>query len=165
MQVTDLDSTHLKRILFYITLAFCVLGNPLPAESQPREDSNGDYVNLGNIAFSSDYQLAEDRSFIIFKIKNQEYRTLSHIFGWVYRTQPGNENTETTYQLMNNPHQAATLIQGGPHRPGAIAEWRFIFQKKVPANAQEKFILRVSPKSLFYTVWEPPLKSETNKKR
>jgi len=135
----------------------------VPGFSQTSADADSEFVNLGSIAFSNDYQLSADRSFIIFKIKNQEFRTLSHIFGWVYLFETGSDQQPTAFQLINNPHQSAILIKGGPHRPGVTAQWRFFLRKKTSANAKEKFTLRVSPKSLFYAVWEPPLPKESNK--
>lgn len=136
-----------------------------PVHSQPAEETDQEYVNLGNIAFSKDYQVAADRSFIIFTIKNQAFRTLSQIFGWVYLYQTEDDKNPVSFQLMNNPHQSATLIEGGPHRPGATAQWRFLFKKIIPGNPKQKFTLRVSPKSIYYSVWEPPIKKETNKNK
>jgi len=154
-----------KTLAFYVALLIGGLLFAGPGHSQTSKEADQEYINLGNIAFSSDYQLAEDRSFIIFTIKNQEYRTLSRLFGWVYLYRTGDDQQPPEFQLMNNPHQSATVIEGAPHRPGSTAQYRFLLQKIVPAHAKEKFTLRVSPKSLYYTAWEPPLKKETDKNK
>jgi hypothetical protein len=137
-------------ILMLLVFPVTVLAQELETKEEPV------FVHSGVVAFDPNYQVPESRNFIVFHIRNDGFRTISNIFGWVYRYREGPEGP-TDFNLMNNPHQSASLVQGGPHRAGAVAQWRFILQNTTPLQADEKFTLRVSPKSVFYRNLEPPL--------
>ncbi len=137
--------------------------------SQDKSDQEN-FVRTGTIAFSEKYILAEDFSHIIFKIKNHNPRTLSQIFGWVYRipaTKEEKNGKATKLFLVNNPHRGGILVKGGPHRPGQKAQWRFLLDRNMEgATEKDKFILKASPKSVFFPSLEPPplIGSEKGKK-
>ncbi|WP_144079147.1 hypothetical protein [Nitrospina gracilis] len=96
----------------------------------------------------------EDRNFILFQIRNDGVKTISHLFGWVYRYNEGPDEP-ADFQLVNNPHQSAILVEGGPHQSDKVAQWRFSLNVIVPEQGNERFILRISPKSVFYAHHEP----------
>jgi len=127
---------------------------PAPAQEGGTEEAPP-FIPLGVVAFDPDYRLTKDRGFIAFRIRNDGLKTISHLFGWVYRSRQGPDGS-TRFTLMNNPHQSATLVQGGPHRAGSVAQWRFILQNTPPPDADETFTRRINPKSVFYKNVEPP---------
>ena len=136
---------------------------PVTASSQDlSEEPEPAFVLQGAVAFDPDYQLTENRRFIVFQIRNDGFRSISHLFGWVYRFREGPDGP-TDFRLMNNPHQSAVLVEGGPHRVGSVAPWRFMLQNTDPAESGEKFTLRVSPRSVFYLEFEPPFPAAGNR--
>ncbi len=127
---------------------------PTSLSAQPPESKSDPFVSQGLVSYDRDYKLDEARNFILFKIRNDGEKTISHLFGWVYRYNEGPEEA-TDFQLVNNPHQSAILVEGGPHQSDKVAQWRFSLNVIVPAQTDERFILRVSPKSVFYAHHEP----------
>ncbi|MFQ5481496.1 MAG: hypothetical protein ACE5ER_01955 [Nitrospinaceae bacterium] len=134
--------------------ALFFLLNPAAAQSAKEEP---EFVSLGLISFSPDYQLGEDARFIVFKIRNRTTRSVVEIFGWVYRFPEGEENSPAARVLVNNPHRGGTLLGTGPHRPGSVARWRFPLLRQNPEDVKGAlFTLWVNPKGLFFARSEPP---------
>ncbi len=133
------------------------------------KDDKETFVRTGTIAFSKKYILADDFSHIIFKIKNHNPKTLSQIFGWVYRIPATkDEDAQNTKKLIlvNNPHRGGIIVKGNPHRPGNKAQWRFLLDRNMQgATEKDTFTLRVSPKGVFFPIMEPPSLNPTNKKK
>lgn len=148
-----MDSFRLRMKTVIILTALFPLTS-LPALAQPPKPGAEEFVPQGLVAYDTNYLLGEGRDFIVFKIRNDGTRTISHLFGWVYRYNESPQGA-TDFLLMNNPHQSAFLIKGGPHRSGKVAQWRFSLNSIIPPNANERFILRVSPKSVFFAHHEP----------
>lgn len=123
-------------------------------------DAREEFIPLGLISFSTKYQLAEDGRFIIFTIRNNAGRTINNIYGWVYRYRKGDDEKPENVLLVNNPHRGGVIVKGRPHSPGKLADWRFPLFKRVQEKDKEnRFTLRVSPKSLFYSNIETRPKS------
>ena len=139
-------------------LFFCLtLVSFSPDEAAAQNISQKDFTNLGLISISRNYTLAKDASHIIFPIRNNTTRTISNIFGWVYRFNQPPEGKPFNFVLVNNPHRGGTVIKGKPHRPTTIADWRFPLIKAVPGSKKAgKYTLRISTKSVFYPKVEPP---------
>jgi hypothetical protein len=138
------------------------------AWGQDKEDKET-FVRTGTVAFSKKYILADDLSHIVFKIKNHNPKTLSQIFGWVYRT-PATKDTDIQNSkkliLVNNPHRGGIIVKGNPHRPGNKAQWRFMLDRNMQgATEKDTFTLRVSPKGVFFPSLEPPPLYPPNKKK
>ena len=153
-----------KLHLFLCLLIF--FPNPVWGEGKNEEEN---FIRTGTIAFSEKYILAEDFSHIIFKIKNHNPRSLSQIFAWVYRVPASKEvknGKNTKLFLVNNPHRGGILVKGRPHRPGKKAQWRFLLDRNMEGvTEKDKFILRASPKSVFFPSLEPPSVDPPDKRK
>ncbi len=138
------------------------------AWGQEKEDKEA-FVRTGTIAFSKKYILADDFSHVIFKIRNHNPRTLSQVFGWVYRipaTKDQDAQNSKKLILVNNPHRGGIIVKGKPHRPGKKAQWRFLLDRNMEgATEKDTFTLRVSPKGVFFPDMEPPPLNSPNKKK
>ena len=137
-----------------IALTLLLSGIP-PANAAETEEA--DFVSLGLISYSPDYVLSKDYDFIVFKIKNLSGRTITEIFGWVYRSLEDAGGEPNGVLLANNPHRGGTIVKGQPHRPGTIAQWRFpLLPSDPPPSSKDTYFLRVSPKGIFFARVEPP---------
>ncbi|CAI2718612.1 hypothetical protein [Nitrospina watsonii] len=145
------SSLYFKTFCLFAAMLLWLVPWAAPAQVS---DSEGTFVEQGPVAFDTEYQLAESRSSIVFKIRNDGPRTISHLYAWIYRYEEG-PNGPIDFRLVNNPHRSAILIEGGPHRSGKVAQWRFTLNDLELAQAGEKFTLKISPKSVFYAHLEP----------
>ncbi len=156
---------YINKLSAILVSTFMLSGLAMGAE----KDAEDPFVRTGTISFSKKYILAEDFRHIIFKIQNHNPRTLTQIFGWVYRIPASKEESGQDSKkliLVNNPHQGGLLVKDGPHRPGQKALWRFQLDHNMHgASVKDTFTLRVSPKSVFFPSLEPPPLSTTGKKK
>lgn len=138
------------KTVWALSLAF-FLWHLLPAEgfAQEAQTRKNALVNLGHISFSPDYSLADDASFIVFKIRNNSARPISNIFAWIYKFTAKKDEKPSDFVLVNNPNRGGWLVKGGSHAPGEIAEWRFPLTGAKASNEQ-KYTFRVSSKSIFF---------------
>jgi len=117
------------------------------------------FTNIGSIGISANYTLPENRSAIIFRIKNYTSRSINQIFGRVFMIDEQETDPKKRFVLINNPHKAGTIIKGKPHRPGTISEWNFsLTRKTLTANQNINYTLQVHPRSIFFANVEPPKK-------
>ncbi|MBT3510504.1 MAG: hypothetical protein HN472_13275 [Nitrospina sp.] len=126
-----------------------------------QETINEKFVNIGQISISNLYSLPEKTNSIVFRIRNNSSRTISHIFGWVYQFDKTTNKVGKNYVLLNNPHKGGNIIKGKPHRPRTVAEWSFpLVREPFIANQEIDYTLRVHPRSIFFanveTAVEPP---------
>ncbi|MBI4389630.1 MAG: hypothetical protein HY580_05565 [Nitrospinae bacterium] len=129
---------------------------PSDGSAQEKQAQKEDLINLGLVSYSPEYTLAPDASFIVFKIRNNSARSISSIFAWVYRYQEGNDGNASNFVLVNNPNQGGLMLKSGRFAPGGTVEWKFALTKKAPADrTNEKYALRISPKSIFFSRLEP----------
>ena len=130
-----------------------------PMQVLAQEGNAEKFVNLGLISISDQYTLPEKINSIVFKIKNNSSRTISNIYGWVYRYDIGPGNKGKNFVLMNNPHKGGTITKGKPQLPGAISEWSFPLVRKTSIpTGQVAYTLRVHPRSIFFAKIEPEKK-------
>ncbi len=162
----NMKKTNSSNILSAFLLLTLVLSSPSWAEDLSDEDS---FIVTGTVSYSKKYILAEDFSHIVFKIKNHNPKTMAQLFGWVYRNPVTKEETSKKSKklvLVNNPHRGGLLVRDGPHRPGKTALWRFVLDRNMEgATEKDKFLLRVSPKSVFFQRMEPPPLKNSKKKK
>jgi hypothetical protein len=126
------------------------------AEPPPGAEDAAKWINLGSISYSPVVRFSEDNQFIIFKVRSNVSRSISNVFGWVYRKPKATKEGEQPMALMNNPHQSAVLVRGGAHGPGKTEEWRFPLARKVSEDEKkEKYVLRVDARSIFFASLEP----------
>lgn len=136
---------HLSGILF-----------PGGGSAQEKQAQKGNFINLGLVSYSPDYTLAPDASFIVFKIKSNSARSISNIFGWVYRYQEGSDGNASNFVLVNNPNQGGLMLKGDRLAPGGVGEWKFALTKNAQADKDKgKYALRINPKSIFFSKLEP----------
>jgi hypothetical protein len=160
-------------------------------EEEEKEGKKGDveteaveeeekFTNYGLISISNKGELSKDRKYVAFNIINNAGRSISNLFGWVYRyggntaADEGNtEKKETAdektiestegkegikeegkgYVLANYPHKGGVCITGRFHKPGQKAKWRFMLKRVVPEEIEEvipKFLLLVNMNSIFF---------------
>lgn len=145
-----------------------VLSCSTGARGEQQEDES-QFIRAGTLSYSKQYILAKDLSHIIFKIKNHNPRTVTQIFGWIYRTPvpgKGEPADNTKMILVNNPHRGGLLVKDGPHRPGKVSQWRFLLDREmIGATEKDQFTLRVSPKGVFFAHMEPAPEAGGNKKK
>lgn len=157
----------INRLPYKLILAFSLFFSVLhmggvdcfAQQAQTGTDKSGksvksNFINLEYISFSPDFTLGDNASFIVFKIQNNSARPIANIFAWVYRIKKGKNKDTLSYLLANNPNKGGILVNGGTHAPGEIAEWRFPLTQTAnpndPIDPNEKYTLRVSPKSIFF---------------
>ncbi|MBI5427088.1 MAG: hypothetical protein HZA02_02280 [Nitrospinae bacterium] len=132
---------------------------PGAGSAQEKQAQKENFINLGLVSYSPDYTLAPDASFIVFKIKNNSARSISNIFGWVYRYQEGNDGNAANFVLVNNPNQGGMMLKSDRLAPGGVAEWKFALTKNAQAGKDKgKYALRISPKSIFFSRLGPGTK-------
>ena len=108
------------------------------------------FVNSGLISISDLYTLPSKTNTIVFRIKNNAARTISQIYGWVYKYDKGSDGKGTNFVLLNNPHRGGNIIKGNPHRPRRISEWSFpLLRKANIENKEISYTLRVHTRSIF----------------
>lgn len=163
---TNMKKINLSNTLSAFLLLALVFSSPSWAEGLDDEDS---FIVTGTVSYSKKYILAEDFSHIVFKIKNHNPKTMAQLFGWVYRSPVTKEETSKSSKklvLVNNPHRGGLLVRDGPHRPGKTALWRFVLDRNMEgATEKDKFLLRVSPKGVFFQRIEPPPLKDSRKKK
>ncbi len=120
-----------------------------PSNASAQEDVNEKFVNIGLIGISNLYTLPDKTSTIVFRIRNNSTRTISHIFGWVY-----------IYDKEPNGKGKNFIIKGKPHRPGTVSEWSFpLVREPSTANQEIDYTLRVHSRSIFFANVESGNKS------
>ena len=136
-----------------------VLAN-YPSNALAQEDVNEKFENIGLIGISNLYTLPDKTSTIVFKIRNNSTRTISHIFGWVYAYDKEPNGKGKNFVLLNNPHKGGNIIKGKPHRPGTVSEWSFpLMREPSTANQEIDYTLRVHSRSIFFANVESGNKS------
>ncbi len=116
-----------------------------------QEDGNEKFVDIGLIGISTLYSLPEKTNTIVFRIRNNSSRTISHIFGWVYMYDKAPNSKGKNFILLNNPHKGGNIIKGKPHRPGTVSEWSFpLVREPFIANQEIDYTLRVHSRSIFF---------------
>ena len=131
-----------------------------PSNALAQEDVNEKFENIGLIGISNLYTLPDKTSTIVFKIRNNSTRTISHIFGWVYMYDKAPNNKGKNFVLLNNPHKGGNIIKGKPHRPGTVSEWSFpLVRELFIANQEIDYTLRVHSRSIFFANVESGNKS------
>lgn len=159
-------SNFLRRVCLGLILPF-VLALPASASGEQKEDES-QYVRTGTLSYSKQHILAKDLTHITFKIKNHNPRTVTQIFGWVYRTPvPGKDApAEPKMILVNNPHRGGLLVKEGPHKPGKVAQWRFQMDRNMlGATEKDLYTLLVSPKGISFARVEPAPEPVEDKKK
>ena len=143
---------HGKTIFIIGVTLVLFLGSWKPAVSQQNNDEEAEeFVNLGPISFSKNYELPPERNFIIFKIQNNTSNTISNIFGWVYHFLK-KENKIENFHLVNNPHRGGIIIEGKPHLSQGFARWRFpISTPFSPPTPDDRYTLRIHSKGIFFS--------------
>ena len=137
---------------------FALAGYPSNALAQ--EDVNEKFVNIGLIGISNLYTLPDQTKTIVFRIRNNSTRTISHIFGWVYMYDKALNGKGKNFVLLNNPHKGGNIIKGKPHRPGTVSEWSFpLVREPFIANQEIDYTLRVHSRSIFFANVESGNKS------
>jgi len=122
-----------------------------PSNALAQEEVNEKFVNIGLIGISNLYILPEKTNTIVFRIRNNSSRTISHIFGWVYMYDKAPNNKGKNFVLLNNPHKGGNIIKGKPHRPGTVSEWSFpLVRELFIANQEIDYTLRVHSRSIFF---------------
>jgi len=121
-----------------------------PSNALAQEEVNEKFVNIGLIGISNLYILPEKTNTIVFRIRNNSSRTISHIFGWVYMYDKAPNNKGKNFVLLNNPHKGGNIIKGKPHRPGTVSEWSFPLVREPIANQEIDYTLRVHSRSIFF---------------
>ncbi len=131
-----------------------------PSNALAQEDVNEKFENIGLIGISNLYTLPDKTSTIVFKIRNNSTRTISHIFGWVYTYDKEPNGKGKNFVLLNNPHKGGNIIKGKPHRPGTVSEWSFPLVREPSTTNQEiDYTLRVHSRSIFFANVESGNKS------
>jgi len=109
------------------------------------------FVNIGMIAISDLHTLPEKTNTIVFRIRNNTTRTISHIFGWVYIYDKGPNGRGKNFVLLNNPHKGGNIVKGNPHLPGKISEWSFpLVREPFISNQEVDYTLRVHSRAIFF---------------
>lgn len=154
MQSTPIQTSNNFRSLLYLAWLVLLLA-PIPVSAQTDEPEN-ELIDLGPISFSPDYNLSEDKSFIIFTIRNNTTRSIHGIFAWVYEFNENENSVPVNFRLANNPHKGGLSIAGEAHVPGALVGWRFpLTSARLLNDKFQKFTLRASPKGIFFSKVEP----------
>ena len=131
-----------------------------PSNALAQEDVNEKFENIGLIGISNLYTLPDKTSTIVFKIRNNSTRPISHIFGWVYIYDKEPNGKGKNFVLLNNPHKGGNIIKGKPHRPGTVSEWSFpLVREPSTANQEIDYTLRVHSRSIFFANVESGNKS------
>lgn len=126
--------------------------------------SSKEFTHMGLISVSRNYSIAEDYSHITFSIKNNSSRTIQNIYGWVYRYNQAPNGKPFNLVLLNNPHKGGIVLNGAPHRPNEIQDWRFPLKPGAPPTEKtEKYTLKITNKSIFFSNSEPLKKSKTGR--
>jgi len=143
---------HGKPIFIACLMLALLLGSwSLAVPQQNSEEETEEFVNLGPISFSKNYELPPERNFIIFKIRNNTSNTISNIFGWVYHYLE-KENKFKNFHLINNPHRGGIIVKGKPHLSQGFARWRFpISSPSSPPTPDDRYSLRIHSKGIFFS--------------
>jgi len=139
----------LKKQLGLILLSFLfTLISPGQTLAQDEEEK---FINIGLLGVSTKYTIPATTNTIVFRIKNNATRTISQIYGWVYRYDKEPDGKGKNFVLLNNPHKGGNIIKGNPHRPGTVSEWSFpLVRKASPPSDVIEYTLRVHSRSIFF---------------
>jgi hypothetical protein len=136
------------------------------SQALAQDDVKESFVNSGLISISDLYTLPSKTNTIVFRIKNNAARTISQIYGWVYKYNKGSDGKESNFILLNNPHRGGNIIKGKPHRPRRISEWSFpLLREAVIDNEEIGYTLRVHTRSIFFASIEPINEPDTKPKK
>ncbi|MBN4078343.1 hypothetical protein JYT29_03370 [Nitrospina gracilis] len=150
-----------NKLFFVFALAFALNFAPLGFQVYGQEQKAEKFTNLGAIAISDKYTLPENRRAIVFRIRNNTTRSISQIFGKVYKINKSTTDPKKKFLLINNPHRGANTLKGSPHLPGTIAEWNFVLAVKPRlADQNLSYTLQVHPRSIFFSNVEPMRKAK-----
>jgi hypothetical protein len=154
---------YLLFIPFIILMSWLLIMAIYPSPALAQEDVNEKFSNLGLIGVSNLFSLPEQTNNIVFRIKNNSSRTISHIFGWVYQFDKTANGQGKNYLLLNNPHKGGNIVKGNPHRPGTVSEWSFpLVREPFIANQEIDYTLRVHSRSIFFASIESGSKPVPN---
>lgn len=155
--------------LFFLTAFFILHSGGFPAKAQTSEAQNkkegkqeekGDeevqesFANYGIISVSNRHELSKDRQHVSFNIINNSGRSITNLFGWVYRYEEGEAGKKTNYVLVNFPHKGGVGENIMSHKPGRKAKWRFLLKRAVPQEENPPFLLLVNMNSIFFAKTE-----------
>ncbi len=150
-----------NKIFFVCALSFALNLAPLCFQVYGQNQSAERFTNIGAISISDKFTLPADRRAIIFRIRNNTTRSISQIFGKVYRVDKLATDLGKKFLLINNPHKGGNILKGNPHLPGAIAEWNFALAvQPVVADQNLSYTLQVHPRSIFFSTVEPMRKTK-----
>jgi hypothetical protein len=153
---------HMKRSVFFLKGLSLLIFIFYPVQSIAQEDSEEKFVNIGLISISDLYKIPSKTNTIVFRIKNNAARTISQLYGWVYKFDKGPDGKGSNYVLLNNPNKGGNIIKGKPHRPGTISDWSFSLVRKASSTDQATaFTLRVHTRSIFFATIEQRSQPET----
>lgn len=153
-------SKAVGKLLFLASLIW-LGGNADVWGQAAKSEKKGEFISMGLVSVSREYTLADNSTFIVFKIKNNATRSIRNLFAWVYEYRESKSGTPSNFRLVNNPNRGGTLIEGDVHRPGTVAEWRFpLIGQDTVADSAKRFALRVSPSAVFFAQIEPKAKPE-----
>jgi hypothetical protein len=154
-----------KQLLFLTVLGLLSLTSHID-QALAQGDVKESFVNSGLISISDIYTLPSKTNTIVFRIKNNAGRTISQIYGWVYKYDKGSDGKENNFVLLNNPHRGGNIIKGKPHRPRTISEWGFpLLREAVIDNKEIGYTLRVHNRSIFFANIEPINEPDTETKK
>lgn len=150
-----------NKLFFVYALSFALNLVLLCFQAYGQSQNAERFTNLGAISISDKFTLPANRRAIVFRIKNNTTRSISQIFGRVYRIDKLAADPGKKFLLINNPHKGGNILKGSPHLPGAIAEWNFTLAVK-PGVADQNlsYTLQVRPRSIFFSTVEPMRKAK-----
>ena len=153
---------YIKRNILFLS-SLCLLSFIFySVQALAQEDSKEKFVNAGLISISDLYTIPSSTNTIVFRIKNNTARTISQIYGWVYKFDKGPDEKGKNFVLLNNPHKGGNIIKGKPHQPGTVSEWSFpLVRKPTISNQETAYTLRVHSRSIFFASIEQKTKSST----
>jgi hypothetical protein len=150
-----------KKPFFIYVLAFVLNLALLCVQAYGQEQKAEKFTNSGAIGISDKYTLPANRPAIIFRIRNNTTRSISQIFGKVYRINKLATDPRKKILLINNPHKGGNIHKGSPHLPGTIAEWNFsLATSPLLADQNVSYTLQVHPRSIFFSTVEPMRKAK-----
>lgn len=155
--------------LFFLTVFFILYSGGIPAKAQTpetrnkeekakektdEEDTQESFTNYGIISVSNRHELSKGRQHVSFNIINNSGRSITNLFGWVYRYEEGESGKKTNYALVNFPHKGGVGENIMSHKPGRKAKWRFLLKRAIPQEENPPFLLLVNMNSIFFAKTE-----------
>ena len=140
-------------IIFLLIFSLILFLSNNKAYGQEEEEK---FANIGPIGISNKYTIPKNKRGIIFRIKNNSFRSIKQLFGRVFKIDKSQTDPQKKFLLINNPHKGGSISKGKPHRPGTISEWHFTLAlEPQAANEEIEYTLQVHPKSIFFANIEP----------